>query len=70
MSFQLSEHSLQRYLSKFIHLDFPPSVRSRGHISYDFTGRDMRLQGFLYSEAAPEQVLYDRGNRQTYAPFP
>jgi hypothetical protein len=28
----LSEHSLQRYLSKFVHLDFSPSVRSHGHI--------------------------------------
>jgi hypothetical protein len=30
----------------------------------------MRLEGILYSEATPEQVFYDRGNKQTYAPFP
>jgi len=30
----------------------------------------MRLQGFLYNEGVPEQVFYDRGDRQTYAPFP
>jgi hypothetical protein len=32
--------------------------------------RGMRRQGFVYCGGAPEQILYDRVDKQTYAPFP